>query len=363
MKNTLKMILSIASAAALASCAQKSSPNAEEADFKYIIDQFADIKVMRYQVNGWDDLSLKQKAYIYHLAEAAKWGRDITWDQYCRFNLPVRHTIEKILEGYNGDKTSQDYKDFEVYAKRVFFSNGVHHHYAEDKFIPACPKTYFASLMEAVGCKDDALLDFIYDLNAYPQRRSTSETGDVVELSAVNFYDGVTRSEVQDFYAKQMKADDPEPISYGLNTKLVKENGVVVEKPWMVGGIYDAALSKVCSELEAAREFAENDSQKKGIDLLLKYYKTGDLRVWGEYNIEWVKDTLGTVDYVNGFIEDYDDPLGRKATWEALVDIKDMAASKRSDILSANAQWFEDNSPVRPPLPQGDRQGRICQSH
>ena len=332
-------------AALVASCGQKKEAASE---FKYTVDQFADLKVMRYQIPGWEELTLRQKAYAYHLAEAAKYGRDITWDQYCAWNLPVRHVIEDILNKYEGDRTSPDFEAFTVYAKRVFFSNGVHHHYAEDKFVPDCPKAYFASLMEAVGDSDAALLDFIFDKDALYQRRSTSKTGDIVALSAVNFYDGVTRKEVDDFYARMADPKDPTPISYGLNSKVVKENGVVKELPWKIGGIYGTAIEKICAELAQAQQFAENEIQARAIGLLMEYYRTGDLRKWDEYNVEWVKDTLGTVDFINGFIEDYDDPLGRKATWEGEVHIKDFDASARTETLSANAQWFEDNSPVDP---------------
>ena len=346
MNSFAKMVLISVSAAALASCGGKKE--AIPSDFKYTVDQFADLKVMRYQVPGWNELTLRQKAYAYHLAEAAKYGRDITWDQYCAWNLPVRHTLEAILNHYEGNKESADYQNFLVYAKRVFFSNGVHHHYAEDKFVPACPKEYFASLMAAVGAEDEALLDFIYDPDALNQRRSTSKTGDIVALSAVNFYDGVTRKEVDDFYAKMADPDDPTPISYGLNSKVVKQDGVIRELPWKIGGIYGPAIEKICGELAEAQKVAENEIQVRALGLLMEYYRTGDLRKWDEFNIEWVKDTLGTVDFINGFIEDYDDPLGRKATWEGYVNIRDFEASRRTETLSANAQWFEDNSPVDP---------------
>ena len=340
-----KMLMTSAMAALVASCGQKKEAAPE---FKYTVDQFADLKVMRYQIPGWEELTLRQKAYAYHLAEAAKYGRDITWDQYCAWNLPVRHVLEDILNKYQGDRSSADFEAFTVYAKPVFFSNGVHHHYAEDKFVPACPKAYFASLMEAVGDTDTALLDFIYDKDALNQRRSTSKTGDIVALSAVNFYDGVTRKEVDDFYARMADPKDPTPISYGLNSKVVKQDGVVKELPWKIGGIYGPAIEKICAELTEAQKYAENEIQSRAIGLLLEYYRTGDLRKWDEFNVEWVKDTLGTVDFINGFIEDYDDPLGRKATWEGEVHIKDFAASARTETLSANAQWFEDNSPVDP---------------
>jgi len=347
MKTLVKMALTMASALALASCGEGKQEQSSE--FKYLIDQFADLRVMRYQVPGWDQLSLQQKEYCYHLAEAAKLGRDITWDQYCRYNLPIRHTIENILENYKGDRKSEDFAAFELYAKRVFFANGVHHHYAEDKFFPTCSKDYFASLMEAVGASDAELLDFIYDTEMYQQRRSTSQTGDIVSLSAVNFYDGVTREEVEKYYDSIMVPGDPHPISYGLNSKIVKgEDGVVREEKWKVDGIYGNAISRICDELAAARKVAENDIQKNALGILIDYYRTGDLRKWDEFNIEWVKDTLGQVDFINGFIEDYDDPLGHKATFEGCVQIKDSAASARTAILSANAQWFEDNAPIDP---------------
>lgn len=338
------MLVTALSAAAVVSCGNKT----EEPQFRYLIDQFADLRVMRYQIPGWESLSLQQKAYAYHLSEAAKWGRDITWDQYCKYNLPIRHVLENIIENYGGDRECQDYKDFEVYAKRVFFSNGVHHHYAEDKFFPACSKEYFASLMTAVGAENQELLDFIYDPDAYPQRRSTSETGDIVALSAVNFYDGVTRKEVEDYYRSIEDPDDPTPVSYGLNSKIVKENGHLREVRWTKNGLYGAAISRIVDELNEASKYAENDIQKKAISLLVDYYTTGDLRTWDDFNIEWVKDTLGTVDFINGFIEDYDDPLGHKATWESSVEIKDSAASARTEKLSANAQWFEDHAPIDP---------------
>ena len=345
----VKMILSIGAAAALCSCGQ-GEKKTQDNDFHYLLDEFADLKVIRFRVPGWDNLSLRQKEYAYHLSEAAKLGRDITWDQYCKWNLPIRHVVEDILNEYEGDRECADFQNFTVYAKRLFFANGIHHHYSEDKFFPECPKEYFQSLMEAVGDGEQAteLLEVIYSPDIYPQRRSTSKTGDIVELSAVNFYDGVTREEVDKYYNSRMDPNDKTPISYGLNTKVVKENGKVVEKPWKVGGIYGPALEKICAELEKAAAVAETDLQKEAIGKLVEYYKTGDLRTWDDFNIDWVQDTVGTIDFINGFIEDYDDPLGRKATWEGYVNMKDSAASARTEVLSANAQWFEDNSPVDP---------------
>lgn len=343
------MILTIGAAAALCSCSQ-GEKKTQDTDFHYLLDEFADLKVIRFRVPGWDNLSLRQKEYAYHLSEAAKLGRDITWDQYCKWNLPIRHVVEDILNEYEGDRECADFQNFTVYAKRLFFANGIHHHYSEDKFFPECPKEYFQSLMEAVGDGEQAteLLEVIYSPDIYPQRRSTSKTGDIVELSAVNFYDGVTREEVDKYYNSMMDPNDKTPISYGLNTKVVKEDGKVVEKPWKVGGIYGPALEKICAELEKAAAVAETDLQKEAIGKLVEYYKTGDLKTWDDFNIDWVQDTVGTIDFINGFIEDYDDPLGRKATWEGYVNMKDSAASARTEILSANAQWFEDNSPVDP---------------
>ncbi|MBO4756208.1 MAG: dihydrofolate reductase [Bacteroidales bacterium] len=348
MKRISIMMMIVGMAAIITACDAPGSKSGEE-DFKYTIDAFADLKVMRYRIPGWENLSLQQKEYAYHLAEAAKYGRDILWDQNCKENLRIRHAVEAILETEGINMESAEYQDFLVYAKRLFFSNGMHHHYAEDKFFPACPREYFGSLLQQAGVEDDGLLEIIYNPDIYPQRRSTETSGDIVKQSAVNFYEGVTREEVEKYYAGIIDPKDPEPISYGLNTKVVKDaKGKVVELPWKVGGIYSPALEKICEELAKAREVAENNIQKRALGILIDYYNTGDLRKWDEFNIEWVKDTLGTVDFINGFIEDYNDPLGRKASWEGYVNIKDFEASKRTEILSANAQWFEDNSPVDP---------------
>ena len=325
----------------MASCTVK---NDKVENFRYLIDEFADIKVIRYTVPGWDKLSLRQKEYAYHLSEAAKWGRDIAWDQNCSGNIALRHTLEDILENYKGERSGEQWEAFVVYAKRVFFANGVHHHYAEDKFFPECSREYFRSL----GASEE-VLDYVYDTEKWQQRRSTATDRDIVALSAVNFYEGVTREEVEEYYKSIEVKGDPHPVSYGLNTKVVKNaQGQVVELPWKLGGIYDAAISHIIEHLEAAAEVAESESQKKALGLLVEYYRTGDLRKWDEYNVEWVKDTQGTVDYINGFIEDYNDPLGRKGAWEGHVNIKDEAASERTVALSSNAQWFEDHSPVDP---------------
>ena len=351
MMNTAGKMFFIAGMAASAAACSPSGNGSADGEFKYLIDEFADLKIMRYQVPGWDSLSLRQKEYVYHLSEAAKYGRDIIWMQNCRYNLPVRKVLENILENYGGDRDCKDFQDFTVYAKRVFFSNGIHHHYAEDKFFPECSEEYFRSLMEAVGDGEKCaeLLPVIYDPEVFPQRKSNDPTKDIVQASAVNFYENVTRDEVDAFYKAMLDPSDDTPVSYGLNSKVVKgEDGVIREEVYKVGGLYGAAIEKIVAELEKAAEFAENDAQKQYIATLVEYYRTGDLNLWDKYNIEWVQDTLGTVDFVNGFVEDYNDPLGRKATWEGLVNIKDHEASQRTEILSAEAQWFEDHSPVDP---------------
>ena len=341
MKLITKMIAITSVAAAAMACGQN------EKEFKYLVDEFADLKIMKYHVPGWDGLTLQQKEYVFHLAEAAKYGRDIIWMQNCKYNLDVRKVLENVLENYKGDRNCEEFKQFEEYAKRVFFSNGVHHHYAEDKFFPSCDKEYFASLMSAVGAENESLLDFIYDENAYPQRKSTDKNLDIVAESAVNFYEGVTKAEVEKFYAAMMDPSDKTPVSYGLNSRVVKgADGVIYEDVYKVGGLYGPALEKICAELEKAAAVAENDTQKEYIADLISYYQSGDLKLWDEYNIKWVNDTLGTVDFVNGFVEDYNDPLGRKATWEGLVNFKDAEASGRTLLISDNAQWFEDNSPI-----------------
>lgn len=329
-------------------------------NFTYLVDQFADVRIMRYRIPDWDQLSLQQKAYIYCLGEAAKCGRDILFDQNYQYNLVIRKTLETVLQTYQGDRECADFQNIIVYAKRVFFSNGIHHHYAEDKFFPEISEDYFAGLIN--GC-DAALLPMkagetvdefiafltpiIFDRNIDVMRRSSQE--DIIENSSVNFYQGdLTKKEVEAYYDKLRDPLDETPVSYGLNSRLVKENGKIREEVYKADGLYGEAITAIIGWLEKANEVAENDRQRHYTRLLIDYYKTGDLKIWDEYNIAWVQDSLSHIDFVNGFIEDYSDPMGMKATWEAIVDFKDMEATKRSHTIGENAQWFEDHSPVDP---------------
>jgi len=357
-----RIIMCLGIAGLLTACAPGGNKNAqnEPENFKYLVDEFADLKVMRYYVPEWDQLTLKQKEYIYYLGEAAKSGRDILADQNFKYNLTVRKTVEAILNSYQGDKQSADYQNFVVYAKRVFFSNGIHHHYAEDKIFPEISQEYFAELVKNSDAKllplagGETVEDFltfitpvIFDKDLYAWRRSGEE--DIVQNSSVNFYDGyINKGEVEAFYDARRDTTNPQPISYGLNSKLVKENGKIREEVYKVGGLYGKAIEQIVYWLKKANEVAENDAQRRYTNLLIDYYTTGDLKTWDEYNIAWVEDSLSRIDFVNGFIEDYNDPMGMKATWEAVVNFKDLEATKRSEIISSNAQWFEDNSPVDP---------------
>ena len=336
----------------------KTEP-AEEVKFRYLADEFADLKVIRYKIPGWENLSFEQKQYIYHLSEAAKAGRDIFWDQNFKYGLKIRKVLEKIFDQYKGEKESDEYKEFLVYAKRVFFSNGIHHHYAEEKFLPGCTKEYFSKLMEQSGQQEltDIIIPMLYDPQLFPHRKNTTGTGDLLLESSVNFYEGVSRTEAEAFYAKMEDPKDSQPISYGLNSRLVKRDGKVYEEIYKADGLYGPAIEQIIHHLQKAAEHAENDKQREYISLLVEYYKTGDLRTWDLYNIAWVKDTESPVDFINGFIETYNDPLGMKATWEAVVNFKDQEASKRTDIISSNAQWFEDNSPIDPQFKKKEVKG------
>ena len=329
--------------------------------FKYQADQFADIRILRYKIPNFDQLSAKQKELLYYLSEAALAGRDIYWDQNYKYNLTVRKTLEAIVSTYKGDQNSEDWKKFMVYAKRVWFSNGIHHHYGSNKMLPECSKEYFAELIKNSDASvlpvnqaenPDAFIKritpIIFDPGVASKKVNLDTKFDLVKSSAINFYEGVTEKEVTEFYKAMNNPDDKTPISYGLNSKVVKENGKLVEKAWKVGGMYSAALEKIVYWLEKASAVAENEVQKKGFDLLIEFYKTGDLKKFDEYCIAWVADTASAVDVVSGFIEVYSDPLGRKGSFESVVSVKDIEISKRIAAIGGQAQWFEDNSPIMP---------------
>lgn len=329
--------------------------------FSYIVDQFADLQILRYQVPGFENLSLRQKQLLYHLSEAALMGRDILFDQNGRYNLVIRRTLEAVYQYGTVDKSSVDYQAFEVYLKRVWFANGIHHHYGEDKFIPGFSEAFFdaavrsvdASLLPLkVGETVDTLLarlkPVIFDPTVMPKRTVQSGDTDWIQASANNYYgEDVTQAEVEAFYGKMKAEGDSRcPLSYGLNSRLEKENGQLVERVWKVGGLYSEAIERIVAELEKAAAFAENEKQRQIIATLIDYYRTGDLRTFDAYSILWVEDTDSQVDFVNGFIETYGDALGLKASWESTVNFRNEEATRRTQTISENAQWFEDHSPV-----------------
>lgn len=330
-------------------------------EFSYIVDQFADLQILRYQVPGFENLSLRQKQLLYHLSEAALMGRDILFDQNGRYNLVIRRTLEAVYQYGTVDKSSADYQAFEVYLKRVWFANGIHHHYGEDKFIPGFSEAFFdasvrsvdASLLPLkVGETVDTLLarlkPVIFDPTVMPKRTVQSGDTDWIQASANNYYgEDVTQAEVEAFYGKMKAEGDSRcPLSYGLNSRLEKENGQLVERVWKVGGLYSEAIERIVAELEKAAAFAENEKQRQIIATLIDYYRTGDLRTFDAYFILWVEDTDSQVDFVNGFIETYGDALGLKASWESTVNFRNEEATRRTQTISENAQWFEDHSPV-----------------
>lgn len=334
---------------------------AAAAEFQWQIDQFADLRILRYQVPGFEALAPAQKELVYYLSQAALCGRDIIFDQNYKHNLVIRRTLDAVVRGYKGDRNDPRWAEFMTYVKRVWFSNGIHHHYSNDKFLPGFDADYFAALVKgtegeafplAAGQSVDDLLAFLkpilFDPAVDAKKVSLDSTKDLVRSSAVNFYDGVSQAEAEQYYRGIADPKDPTPVSYGLNSRLVKKDGKVVEEVYSLNGLYGPAIAEIVSWLEKASAVAENEAQKKVIDALVAYYRSGDLARFDAYNILWVKDLASLVDFVNGFIEVYNDPLGMKATWESVVDFKDLAATKRADTISANAQWFEDHSPVDP---------------
>ena len=331
-----------------------------EETFHYTVEQFADLQILRYRVPGFEQLSLRQKMLVYYLSQAALEGRDILFDQNGKYNLQIRKLLEAIYIHYQGDRTTADFQQFEVYLKRVWFSNGIHHHYACDKFVPGFSAEYLTDLIasvevavlplgkgETVQDMCDKLFPVIFDPEVMPKRVNQVDGEDLVLTSAANYYEGVTQEEAEAFYAAQKaKGSQTEPVMYGMNSRLVKENGQIQEQVWKLGGMYSAALEKIVDWLEKAKAIAENETQHEVIRLLIDFYRTGDLHTFDAYSIAWLKDTASHIDFVNGFIESYGDPLGMKASWESIVDFKDTEATRRTEIISSQAQWFEDHSPV-----------------
>lgn len=356
------LALGVLAAGLFTACSSPTPPPAKEgaeSDFKVSADRFADLEVLRYQVPGFDELTPQQKELAYYLTEAALCGRDIIWDQKYKHNLRIRKVLEAIFESSKADKNTPEWNKFEVYAKRVFFSNGIHHHYSNMKILPEFDANYFATLVKGTDAKllpldagqsVDQLLEMlnpiIFDPKVDNKIVDLSPGIDNVKASANNFYEGVTQQEVEAYYAARIKTDDPTPVSWGLNSKMSKENGTVTEKIWKVGGMYSPAIEKIVYWLEKAVAVAENDKQKKALQLLVEYYKTGDLKTWDEYNIAWVADVDSRLDVVNGFIEVYGDAIGKRASFESVVSMKDMEATKRIAAIAKEAQWFEDHSPI-----------------
>ena len=330
-------------------------------NFNYIVEQFADLQLLRYRVAGFENLSLRQKELIYYLSEAALEGRDILFDQNGKYNLQIRKLLEAVYVSYSGDRNNPEFQGLEVYLKRVWFSSGIYHHYACDKFVPAFSPEFLRECIEQVDVaslplKDgesvqamcDKLFPVMFDPKVMPKRVNQADGEDLVMTSAANYYEGVTQDEAEKFYTMQKVAADPHPVMYGMNSRLVKKDGVLQEEVWKLDGMYGEAIQKIIFWLEKAETVAENEAQREVIRLLIDFYRTGDLKTFDAYSIAWLKDTDSKVDFVNGFIESYGDPLGMKASWESIVNFKDEEATHRTEIISQHAQWFEDHSPVSP---------------
>ena len=343
----------------LTACGGNPKTTAEAEKFDYTVEQFADLQILRYRVPGFEDLSLKQKELVYYLTEAALQGREILFDQNGKYNLTIRRMLEAVYTGYKGDKNTPDFKAMEVYLKRVWFSNGIHHHYGSEKFVPGFTPEFFRQAVQSVDAATlplaegqtveqlcEEVFPVIFDPTVMPKRVNQAAGEDLVLTSACNYYDGVTQQEAEDFYNALKNPQDETPVSYGLNSRLVKEDGKIQEKVWKVGGLYGQALEKIVYWLKKAEGVAETPEQKAVIAKLMEFYETGDLKTFDEYAILWVKDLNSRIDFVNGFTESYGDPLGMKASWESLVNFKDLEATQRTELISGNAQWFEDHSPV-----------------
>lgn len=330
-------------------------------NFNYIVEQFADLQLLRYRVAGFENLSLRQKKLIYYFSEAALEGRDILFDQNGKYNLQIRKLLEAVYVSYSGDRNNPEFQGLEVYLKRVWFSSGIYHHYACDKFVPAFSPEFLRECIEQVDVASlplqdgesvqtmcDKLFPVMFDPKVMPKRVNQADGEDLVMTSAANYYEGVTQDEAEKFYAMQKVAADPHPVMYGMNSRLVKKDGVLQEEVWKLDGMYGEAIQKIIFWLEKAETVAENEAQREVIRLLIDFYRTGDLKTFDTYSIAWLKDTDSKVDFVNGFIESYGDPLGMKASWESIVNFKDEEATHRTEIISQHAQWFEDHSPVSP---------------
>ena len=334
------------------SCSRTAQRAEADDDFNYHVERFADIEVLRYKVPDFDSLSLNQKILVYYLTEAALWGRDILWDQNNADNLAMRDLLEAVYTNYDGDRESADYKAFDTYMKQVWFGNGIHHHYSTDKFVPAFSRDFLESRIAALPegaapANTEALVELIFNPALAAKRVNQTEGADLIATSANNLYEaGLTQSEVEAYYNGIKKPGDLTPVSYGLNTRLRKVDGKIVEEPYKVGGLYSNAIEHIVANLDSASAYAENDAQRQTIRTLIDFYTTGDLATFDKYSIEWAEDTDSQVDFINGFIESYGDPLGMTGAWESIVNFKNIPASERTEILSGNAQWFEDNSPV-----------------
>ena len=354
-----QLITAVAAMSLLTACGGAPKTTAEAEKFDYTVEQFADLQILRYRVPEFESLSLKQKELVYYLTEAALQGRDILFDQNVKYNLWIRLMLEAVYTGYTGDKTAADFKAMEVYLKRVWFSNGSHHHYGSEKFMPGFTPEFFKQALLSVDASTlplaegqtveqlyEEIAPVIFDPQVMPKRVNQAAGEDLVLTSACNYYDGVTQKEAEAFYNAMKDPKDETPVSYGLNSRLVKENGKIQEKVWKVGGLYGQAIEKIVYWLKKAEGVAENPEQKAVIAKLIEFYETGDLKTFDDYAILWVKDLDSRIDFVNGFTESYGDPLGMKASWESLVNLKDLEATRRTEIISSNAQWFEDHSPV-----------------
>ncbi len=344
----------IAAAAIMAAAVTTQSAMAKDnSDFNYVVDRFADIEVLRYKVPDFEKLTPRQKALVYYLTEAAIAGRDILWDQNGKYNLPIRQLIENVYTNYSGNKESRQYKALEKYLKQIWFGNGIHHHYSMDKFVPEFDETFLRyEVSKLPADKQPAWLDMlckvIFDPTVLAKRVNQAEGEDLIVTSANNLYEGVTQKQVEDYYNALKDTTVVNPISYGLNTRVAMIDGKVTEQPYRIGGLYSDAIVRIVDNLKAARKYAENDKQGAVIDKLIEYYTTGDLATFDDYSIQWVEDTDSQVDFINGFIESYGDPLGMTGAWESIVNFKNVEASHRTEALSSNAKWFEEHSPVDP---------------